>query len=342
MKKKKVLIIGAGIKEYSLAEKFSQYENVEKVFAAPGNTLMEEFCTCVDIRADKPMELLKFAVENEIDMTIAGSKKAIKNDISGVFHINNRLIFAPPAADFVLNSGAMKKFLYKLNIPTSKFGVFDNAKNAADFLKEADYPLVAGTEDGSCKRIFTSFQPAKNFTEELFLLNEKRVVIEDYVYGHEFTFYAITDGYHALPLVSAARTDDFVYAPDYKVSVDMEHELTDIVFRILETKQRQGMPYLGILGLECTLAEDEAFVVRGVTPFLKDEDATAVLNLIDENLYTLFENCAIGSFADDYHEVMIAPMSSVSRIVEGKTVSASANTLTRACEKLSEELVQPL
>ena len=41
---------------------------------------ISKLAKCVDIREDEPNELLKFALENNIDLTIAISEKAIKND----------------------------------------------------------------------------------------------------------------------------------------------------------------------------------------------------------------------------------------------------------------------
>ena len=53
-------------------------------------------------------------------------------------------------------------------------------------------------------------------------------------------------------------------------------------------------------------------------PFLADHDAQAVLNLIDENLLTLFEACAIGSFADDYETIKISDNASVSGTISSR------------------------
>ena len=110
MKNKKILIVG---NLYSLAQKLSR--EVEKVFVAPGTSAMMEFAECVDIREDSTIELLNFALENDIDLTIAVSEKAIAADIATVFQANERLIFAPSAqsADFAISKSQGKRFLYK-------------------------------------------------------------------------------------------------------------------------------------------------------------------------------------------------------------------------------------
>ena len=86
---KKILLVG---NLYALAERFASYG--AKVFAAPGSEEMSKFAECVDLREDDTTGLLKFAVENEIDLTVAVSEKAIKSDIASVFQANEKLIFA--------------------------------------------------------------------------------------------------------------------------------------------------------------------------------------------------------------------------------------------------------
>lgn len=343
-KKKKVLIIGASAKEYALAKKFAQYDNVSEVVVAPGNSMIQEICTCVDIREENVQELLEYALENAVDLTIASSETAIKNDISGLFQANNQLIFAPSAqsANFAISKSAGKKFLYKLRIPTPRFGIYDKPQLAVDYLKSANLPVVIRTDEslsGRDRLVCTTFITAKTFTEDLFCRDEKKVIFEDYAYGHEFTFYVVTDGYQAIPLTSVANykfmedgdggilTDGIgAFAPDYKISKDIEASvMKNVVNNILQALQKRETPYMGILGVDCVLNEDNKFVTLEFRPFLSDHDAQAVLNIVDENLLTLFEACAIGSFADDYECINMSDNSSVSCVLSarqsGKVIS---------------------
>ena len=93
--KKKVLIVGNSAKEHALALKFASYDNVEKIYVAPGSAAIKDFAELVDIREENVQELLKFVIDNSIDLTIASSSIAIKNDIADVFQANRHLIFAP-------------------------------------------------------------------------------------------------------------------------------------------------------------------------------------------------------------------------------------------------------
>lgn len=355
---KKVLIVGTGAKAYAIEKRFTN--DGHEVFLAPQN---------VDIREDKPEELLKFALENKINLTVVCSATAIKSDIATVFRENEQLIFAPSAqsANFAINKGLGKKFLYRQQIPTPKFGIFEKQQLASDYIKTANFPMIIRTEESGRQMICTTLATANNFVDDLFFRGEKKVIIEDYTYGHEFTFYVLTDGFHAVPLVCAANyRGEGAFAPDYKVSLETENMLLHRVFDILEAQTN----YLGILGIECILKDDENFVVTGFTPFFQDHDCQAILNLIDEDIYKLFESCAVGSFADDCESVNISDKSSVAcmlfaasdakeitgldeesqdiillgikdnRTIKGPTllVTKTAATLSRACKYLYEEI----
>ena len=91
----KILIIGSGAKEQTIAKLISSYEQTGLVFVAPGNEAIDEFANCIDISADNVEELVEFAKANEIDLTIACSEKAIQNGIAEKFNDAGLMIFSP-------------------------------------------------------------------------------------------------------------------------------------------------------------------------------------------------------------------------------------------------------
>lgn len=334
-KKKKVLIVGNSAKEYALVKKFKNYDC--DIFVLSGNSAISELAECVDIREENVQEILEYVLENAIDLTIVTSEVAIKNNIAELFQTNNQLIFCPTAqsAQFTLSRSAGKRFLYKLRIPTPRFGIFDKLPLAIDYLKNAPMPQVIRADENSNsadRLVCTTFAASKTFVEDLFNKDENKVVLEDYVYGHEFTIYVVTDGYSALHLATVANykfAEDGdggiltsgvgAYTPDYKISSDIENSvMQNVVERVLVSLQRKETPYLGVLGIDCVLTTDGSFVTLDFKPFLSDHDAEAVLNLVDENLLTLFEACAVGSFADDYEKIDVSDNSSVSCVISSR------------------------
>lgn len=334
-RKKKVLIVGNSAKEYALVKKFKNYDC--DIFVLSGNSAISELAECVDIREENVQEILEYVLENAIDLTIVTSEVAIKNNIAELFQTNNQLIFCPTAqsAQFTLSRSAGKRFLYKLRIPTPRFGIFDKLPLAIDYLKNAPMPQVIRADENlnsADRLVCTTFAASKTFVEDLFNKDENKVVLEDYVYGHEFTIYVVTDGYSALHLATVANykfAEDGdggiltsgvgAYTPDYKISSDIENSvMQNVVERVLASLQRKETPYLGVLGIDCVLTTDGNFVTLDFKPFLSDHDTEAVLNLVDENLLTLFEACAVGSFADDYEKIDVSDNSSVSCVISSR------------------------
>jgi len=340
--KKKILIIGSSAKEYALVRKLQEYGS--EVVVAPGNSMIKEITECVDIRESNVKELLEYVLENAIDFTIACSLQSIKADIASLFNLNGQMIFAPSlkSADVLISRALTKKMLYRLKVPSPKFAVYDKLQNAVEYLKTAYFPQVISAEkpfDGQDRLVCATFTEAKTFVEDLFFKGEEKVVLEDYVYGHEFTIYFVTDGYHVLPLNTVANYKFLrdcdgglltsgigAFSPDYKVSSNIENDvLSNVVNNFLQILVKKETPYIGILGVDAVLQEDGKYFVLGFKHFLSDHDADVVLSLVDENLLELFSACAVGSFADDYTGLKISDNASVSCVLsasqKGKVIS---------------------
>ena len=336
--KKNILIIGSSAKEHALCLKLAQCDNIGEIFVAPGSDAIKEIATTVDIREENTEELLKFVIENNIHLTIASSENSIKNEIADIFQANGQLIFAPTAesAKFTINKTFGKKFLYKLHIPTPRFGIFEKPQLALEYLKTTNFPVVIRSEEkinGKDRQACPTLSTAKVFTEDLFARDEQKVLIEEYLYGHEFTLYVITDGYHALPLNVIANYKFMsegdggqltsgvgAFAPDYKISNEtINHIMKNVVSNILTSLQRQEMPYLGILGVDCVLKADGQYAVIEFKPFLQDHDCACVLDLLETDIFRLFEACAVGSFADDYEIILNKENTTISTIIYAQT-----------------------
>jgi phosphoribosylamine--glycine ligase len=331
---KNVLIVGDSAIEYSLAHKLSLLGEVQEVFVAPGNDAMREFATTVDIREDNIEELLEFALENDIDLTIVSSEKAIKADIASYFQQNGQMIFAPTAssAHVSISKAAGRKFMYKNRMPCPRFAIFDRPNLAMDYAKNCRMPIVIKTDEHqgpSGIMVCPSLSIAQSCIDELFDNCEKRIIIEDFVLGHEFSFYVITDGYHSIPLGTAATykyaldgngglvtSGQGAFVPDYKISRQVEKKiLQQIIYPTLNSMARNQTPYVGILGVDCVMTYDDQLFALEFNSFLQAPECQGILDLLDENLYELINACVVGSFADDYDKIDIEDSYAVSCVL---------------------------
>lgn len=344
---KSILIVGGSASAYSFAKKLSLLDEIGKVFVAPGNDAMKEFSTVIDIREDRLEELLEFALENDIDMTIVTGEKAIKSDIATFFQQHGQMIFAPSfaSAEICTSKTAGKKFMYKTRILCPKFAIFDKPSMAIDYAKDRA-PVVVKTDEHQGRNgtlVCNASSIAKAYIEDLFDSGENKVVIEDYILGHEFSYYVITDGYRALPLGSVANykyalegngglvTEGMgAFVPDYKVTEQTEKRiLQQMIYPTLNTLARNQTPYVGILGIDCIInSQDQVFAIE-FNSFLQEPDCQAILALLDEDLYQMLHACVVGSFADDYEKIDIADCYAASCVLTSnkKTVSTPSSII---------------
>lgn len=347
--KRKILIIGNGAKEYALAKKLS---NDNDIFITPSSDTLKDIVTCLDIREDSINELLEFVMENGINMTIALSDKAIKSDIASQFNNHKQPIFAPSAkaSEICTNKILAKKTLYKLRIPTPKFGIFEKSNLAHEFIKKQDVPFIIKTNDSNSATIITSLNTGKNIIDSIFMEKNKKVIIEDYIYGNPFSFYALTDGYKALPIGSSITYKHSLEGnggqltsgmgacvPNYKLSLENEYYLMDnVIYPTLDYLEISGNPYLGIIGVNGILTDDNQIYILGWQSFTQDFDTDAILNNIEDDLYNLFESCIIGSFSDEINQINISNRQAVSLVLCCKNKSNTENTIKNA-ENLNDD-----
>ena len=352
--KNNILIIGSGAVVSALAEKLAKTPNIGEIYAAPGNSIHCEYFKNIDIREDDYTELLKFALEKNILLTIPVSNKAFKADIVSFFQSNGQNIFGPlkTACNIALNNSIGKKFLYKIHAQTSKFGIFDKLQQAEEFLTSANFPLTIKCNEYdniNDRLVCPTINLAKEFLDTLFSRNETSVLIEEFVFGHNFTIYYITDGYSAIPITTVGNYKFMqdgeggiytpgmgCFSPDYKISETILSRVDNIIKNTITALDKKGTPYVGILGIECTITGEDKFYVNEFKPFLQDFDARAVLNLIDDNLINIFLACIQGLFADEYETIKTNNYSSVAATIlarqNNKTIKGLENINAFDCK----------
>lgn len=354
-----ILIVGSGAKEYTLAKLIKGYDNVDLVFVAPGNDAIAEFANCVDIKADNTNELLDFAKANEIDLTVACSEQSIINSIADRFNEAGLMVFAPSidAAKICTSKSVAKKFMYKTKIPTPKFGIFDRENMAVDYARKSRMPIVIKTDNhqaGENTVVCESFKTAKRVIEESFNNMNKKLVIEDYVMGQEFTYYIITDGYNALPLSSVVpykysldgdgglvTSGVGAYAPFYMLNSDLEKRIfKEVVYPALDELGRNNNQYIGIIGIDMVLDRFGKLNVLEFNSFFQEPDAESVLALLDENIVRMMRAAVMGTLVDEFPGVRILPQYSVSVVLNSGNypVSGKSGSLITGIDEVDDEI----
>lgn len=348
---KNILIVGKGAVASALAKKLKQNSGIEKIFVAPGNGVESDSYFNIDLREEDLTGLLKFVLEHEIDLTVPVSERALKSDIVSFFLSNGQNIFGPSkqACNIAINKASGKKFIYRLRAQTSRFGIFDKAQAAEEYLSNATFPVTIRTYECSSilddMLVCPTMSIAKEFLSNLTLKNETDILVDEYTFGQSFTLYFITDGYSAVELTSVANykfTQDGnsgiltngigAIVPSPFVSQNVMERVRNIVVSTLNILERKGSPYVGILGVEGIYTYDDKFYISEFKPFLQEHDAAAVLKLVDDDLIRIFKACIDGYFADEYEMIKMNDYTSVSATV----LSCKENKVVKGLEMVED------
>jgi phosphoribosylamine--glycine ligase len=141
----KVLIIGSGGREHALAWKIKASPRVERVFVAPGNAGTEQDAENVDLSPVDFPRLIKFAKQNEVDLTVVGPETPLVAGIVDAFTAEKLRIFGPTRAAAELEGSKVfcKNLLRQASVPTAEYQVFRDAARTITYLRDReDVPVV--------------------------------------------------------------------------------------------------------------------------------------------------------------------------------------------------------
>ncbi len=215
----KVLVVGSGGREHAIAWKISQSPRADRVFVAPGNAGTAKDVENIEIAADNITELVNFAKQNEIGLTVVGPEIPLCNGIVDAFEDAGLKVFGPSRAAAQLEGSKVfcKNVLRAADVPTADFQEFHSAEPAERFINERysetpeDCPvvikadglaagkgaIVCGTRDEALEAI-DIIARQKQFGDA-----GNKMIIEDRLQGIEASILAITDGQTILTLPPA-------------------------------------------------------------------------------------------------------------------------------------------
>lgn len=269
----KVLIIGSGGREHALAWKAAQSENVEKVFVAPGNagTATEAKMENVPIDVMAFDELLKFATDNAIELTIVGPEAPLVDGLVDKFTAAGLACFGPGkgAAQLEGSKSFTKDFLARHNIPTADYQTFTNEQDALAYLREKGAPIVIkadGLAAGKGVIVAEDLATAEAAVTDMLSGNAFgdagcRVVIEEFLQGEEASFIVIADGENVLPMATSQdhkRAGDGdtglntggmgAYSPAPVVTAEVYQRVMDeVIMPTIRGMAAEGNSYTGFL-----------------------------------------------------------------------------------------------
>jgi len=209
-----ILLLGGGGREHAFAWKLSQDPGCTRLFIAPGNAGTAECGTNVAISATDFATIRTFVLENNVGMVIVGPEEPLVRGIVDFFQNDPDLrhigIIGPAAEGAQLEGSKAfaKKFMERHSIPTARYREVTTTADGADFLNTLSPPFVLKADGLAAGKGVLILDDRAEAIEALSAMLAgqfgdagRRVVIEEFLSGIEFSVFALTDGrtYKILP-----------------------------------------------------------------------------------------------------------------------------------------------
>ena len=209
----KILVIGSGGREHALTWKLKQSRAIDRIFCAPGNAGTAPIAENVSIPATSLNDLLAFAKQNAVDLTVVGPDDPLAMGIVDLFTAERLRIFGPIKSAARLESSKIfaKDLMRAQKVPTAHAQTFSDSDEALAYCQELNFPVVIkadGLALGKGVIIAESLEVARSTVA--MMMNEarfgeagRRIVIEEFLHGTECSIHALVDGKNYRVLESA-------------------------------------------------------------------------------------------------------------------------------------------
>ena len=303
----RILVVGGGGREHAICWKLNNESNVEKIYCAPGNAGISNVAECIDIGDSDIENLLKFAKENQIDLTIVGPEIPLVAGIVDVFEKEGLKIFGPnkKCAQLEGSKSFSKDFMIRHNLPTAKYKEYTNLDEAITEIDSFGYPVVIkadGLAAGKGVVIPENREDAITTLKEM--MSDKKfgnagdkIVVEEFLNGIETSILAFVDNDTIVPMVSSKDHKKVfegetglntggmgTFSPSEIYTDELAKEIREkILDKTLEGFKKDNLNYKGILFVGLMITEDGPKILEYNVRF-GDPETQSVLFRLDTDL----------------------------------------------------------
>ncbi len=309
----KILILGSGGREFSIARAILNENESHELFFQPGNGATTTLGMNLNIKDYN--DLANYAKENSIELTIVGPEGPLVDGVVDIFKSHGLVIFGPSkeAAQLEGSKVYMKNFLAKYNIPTARYIETDSIEDAFKFTNTLNAPIVVKA-DGLCGGkgviIAQSHDEAKVAISEM--LSGKsfgdaglKVIIEEFLDGYELSMFAVCDGQDYILLPAAQDHKKLLdgdkgpntggmgaYAPTPLVDEKLYQKVRERIIRpTLDGMKNENAPFEGVLFIGIMVVNGEPITLEFNVRF-GDPECEILMPLMTSSVSDMFYKAA--------------------------------------------------
>ena len=330
----KVLIVGNGGREHSLALKIGSSPLVDSVYVAPGNAGTHVCTKNIAIQANDIEALSDFAIKERIDLVVAGSEAPLALGLENLIRKKGRkagieIAFFGPSKECAMleSSKDMAKTVMKdAKVPTARYASFTKFEEAKDYFSSfkemfncEHLPVIKADGLAAGKGVFlpTSLDEGiailSSIMEDGMLgASGEKVVIEERLEGEEISLLAFSDGdsIATLPIAkdhkrlldgdAGPNTGGMgAFAPHPHYSDKDVCQLANIAIKpIIAEMKKRGTPYKGILYAGLIMSKEGAKVLEYNCRF-GDPETQVLMELLASDIVPTLLSCDKGTLSSN-------------------------------------------
>tara|TARA_B110000967_G_scaffold206151_1_gene252179 strand:+ start:756 stop:2021 length:1266 start_codon:yes stop_codon:yes gene_type:complete len=305
-------IIGSGGREHSICCALKKSKKVEKLYCFPGNAGTEQIAYNIDLDIKNFEDFKDYVLLNKIDLIIVGPEQPLVDGIVDYLEEHKIKVFGPNKIASQLEGSKIftKKLCEKYNIPTAKFGIFEDPSTAIKFVETSEYPLVIkadGLASGKGVYICSKIDEALSSIKEIFdgkFGDAKNILIEEFLDGEEMSFFIITDGKTVKNFDTAQDHKRVLegdkgkntggmgaYSPSRLINNDLEKKIIEkIINPTLRGLKEIGTNYKGFLYAGLMIKKDEPYLIE-YNVRMGDPECQTILPKLNSDLYEILLSC---------------------------------------------------
>ena len=315
---KKILIVGSGGRENSIAWALSKNQSIEKIYVCPGNggTSNFEKCICLKPKAEDAQTIIEESQLLGINLVIIGPEVPLAEGLADKMREAGLTVFGPgkDGAQLEASKEWSKNLMIENNIPTAKYWSTKSKEEALEILKSFNQPLVvkadglaAGKGVTVCETIEESKEAIKDIFSGKFGSAGNKVILEEKIEGPEVSIFALCDGERLIVLPPAQDHKRLLngdngpntggmgaYAPALLINEQDLQDLTELVLTpTLKGLKKKNINYIGVIYAGLMITSSGPKVIEFNCRF-GDPECQALMPLMGEEFASVLFACARG------------------------------------------------
>ncbi len=312
-------IIGSGGREHSLCFKLKESKKVDKIYCFPGNAGTGQIAENINIDVSSFKKIKEECLKKNIKLLVVGPEQPLVDGIVEYFNDTKIKVFGPNKISSQLEGSKTftKKLCKKYNIPTSNFEIFNDEKSALNYLQDKKYPLVIkadGLAAGKGVYICKNENEANTAIKEIFngrFGNAKCVLIEEFLFGEEMSYFIICDGSN-YKFFQTAQDHKRVgendtgkntggmgaYSPSRLYTSELDKKINEKIIKpTLRGIKELGTFYTGFLYVGLMIIDNEPYLIE-FNVRMGDPECQTILPLLETDLGEIILACCEKKLSD--------------------------------------------